>query len=160
MSQKYFLPSPFLQKHLPFLLILLKNIWNPQWVLSLYVSGIMITCAVTTGVCRHSYISHDKSGKCYLNKVAILTKVYSVEIVILIVWCNKQFSWHSIFSLGVLKYEVTVDTTKKKDHQRMQFKQANNEQKTTKKPLCTGEKLSWPCIPSSTFQINWKLKLL
>jgi len=60
----------------------------------------MITCAVTTGVCRHSYVSCVKGGKFYLNKGTTLTKLYSVEIVILTVWCNKLFSWHSIFFLG------------------------------------------------------------
>lgn len=39
----------------------------------------MIACAVTRGACSHSYGSHVKSRKCYLNilKVAILAKVYS-----------------------------------------------------------------------------------
>lgn len=83
-------------------------------ILSLHVSDIMIICAVTTGVCRHSYVSHVKSRKCYLNKVAILRKnifCRDCDFNSVIQQFHEIASFPWVCLPAALKYDVTVDTT-------------------------------------------------
>lgn len=159
-SGSIFSLNPFLQKHLPFLLTLLKNLWNLQED-EYYHYMYLVFCVVTTGVCRHSYVSCVKGGKCYLNKVAKLTKVYSVEIVIWIVGCKKQFSWQHLFPGCVFLLYWNMRSLWRQRKKKRNISECNLNKQNQQNPfLCTGEILWWPFVPCSTFQINWELNLL